>query len=583
LGIGALRPTEKAPGESFPIVSDARIDNRDELRRDLAAAPGATDDELILAAYRRWDECCAEHLLGDFAFVIWDAGRQRVFCACDRFCVKPLYWHSSNCLAAAATEIKSLLALEEVPRRLNEARFADFLTLQVEDPRSTVYRDIFRLPPAHSLTLDRHGARLRRYWALDPAHSLDLGHDADYEEAFRTAFLNAVECRLPADRPVGAMLSGGMDSSSIVAAARHLTARRGNGGAPVQTLSAVFDRVDGADEREYIEAVLAMGGLEPSYVRPELFDPLGDWEGAAWRGDEPEPNPQVSITRSLYEAAANAGLDCTLEGLGGDFVVSFGAERLTELAARGRWLTLLREARAFGRRADFVTTSMLLRKFAISPFLPEPVARARRARRERIAGLPEWSNGLALTPEFSERNHLADRYAELGRGREREPRDPRRAQYNVITSALVPVALGVVDRIAAGFGVEPRYPFLDSRLVELCLAMPPDQKLRDGYNRDILRRGLDDLLPPMIRWRPGKGRPGTYIEHSLPVVARNAMDDVLLGDPGRIDQYVDIGRVREQYRQCLAGGDANAWFPVFRVVVGAMWLRHAQERFGLEV
>src|SRR5207302_2028012 len=113
--------------------------------------------------------------------------------------------------------------------------------------------------------------------------------------------------------------------------------------------------------------------------------------------------------------------------------------------------------------------------------------------------------------------------------------------------------LGVVDRLSGIFGVEPRYPFLDSRLAELCLAIPAEQKLRAGYNRDIQRRALAQHLPPEIRWRTGKGAPGLHTAHTLPTKGRTVMDEVILGDGADIGRYVDIQALRAQYRMCLDG------------------------------
>jgi asparagine synthase (glutamine-hydrolysing) len=602
-GTGAARAYERdgvalghvgvAPGESrdelslvehraapLAIAADVRLDNRTELRNALGVAEATGDAELILAAYERWDEACPERLLGDFAFIIWDGRRRALFCACDRFAVKGLFWHRSTRLAAAATEIKALFALDQIPRRLNELRLADFLTLQIEDPAETIYRDVQRLAAAHSLTLTRDGARLRRYWHLDLGRAWENGADADYEEAFRTAFTRSVHSRLDDRDPVATMLSGGLDSSSVAVVARNELAARGR--LPLHSMSAIFDAVAESDEREYIHAVLATGGFQPHFVHPERLGPLDDWAGAAWRGDEPEPHGQVSIGRSLYAAASEAGARCLLDGLGGDFVVSFGAELLTELAVRGRWVSLWREAHALGR-SDFTTTRALLRTFVVAPFVPEAVTRWRMARGERKTGTPHWSGGTPIDPGFALRAGLGDRYDGRRVAREREPRDPRRAQAGWVTSAIVPLGLGIYDRIGRHFGVEPRYPFLDSQLVELCLSIPPDQKLRNGLNRDLVRRALGGSLPEAVRRRQGKGRPGVHIAHSLPATGRHVMDEVVLGDMEPLRPYVELARLREQYRRCLAGADAYAWFPIYRVVVAALWLQQAQARHGLQL
>ena len=134
------------------VTADARIDNRDELIAVLGLTgrpwEEITDAELILGAYRRWGERCPERLLGDFAFAIWDRRNQTLFCARDHFGVKHLYFYRSNPIFVFGSEIKALLCLPEVPRRLNEARLADYLMLISEDKSATLYQDIFRLPPA---------------------------------------------------------------------------------------------------------------------------------------------------------------------------------------------------------------------------------------------------------------------------------------------------------------------------------------------------------------------------------------------------------------------------------------------------
>ena len=281
-----------------------------------------------------------------FAFAIWDARSRRLFCACDRFAVRPLYWHRSSRLAAVATEIKALLALEAVPRRLNAVRLADILTLQFEDGRATAYQEIERLPPAHALILDATGARLRRYWSLRPDRAWRRATDAEYEEAFRETFFEAVRCRMQASEPVAALLSGGIDSSSIVSVARRLRCDAVPPAPPLHTFSALYPTTPGADEHEYIDAVIALGDLIPHFFEPETMGALDDWEGAAWRGDEPELHSAVSFARAAYPPIAAAGARCVLDGLGGDLAIPLGGERLTELAARGRWLTLAREIRA---------------------------------------------------------------------------------------------------------------------------------------------------------------------------------------------------------------------------------------------
>src|SRR5262249_6542489 len=158
------------------------------------------------------------------------------------------------------TEIKAILSVPDVPCELNELRIADHLSEVFEDNESTCYRHIHRLAPAHTLSLSRSGMRRRRYWALDPSRELRLSSDEEYAEAFREVFTEAVRCRLRSASPVGAMLSGGLDSSSITCGARELLKQEG---ARLHTFSTIFDNVPDCDERQYINAVLAQDGIDP--------------------------------------------------------------------------------------------------------------------------------------------------------------------------------------------------------------------------------------------------------------------------------------------------------------------------------
>jgi asparagine synthase (glutamine-hydrolysing) len=588
LGHGALNATPEATAEHLPLIhlgvaitADARLDNRAELIRELSVPNRAGDGALILAAYERWGEHCPERLLGDFAFAVWDGGRQRLFCACDRFAVKPLFWHRSDRLWAVATEIKALLALEEIPRRLNELRLADFLTTYLDDPESTIYLDVARLPAAHALTIDSRGAQLRRYWTVDGERSLRLRSDREYEEAYRAAFQEAVATRLRSDRPVAAMLSGGLDSSSIVVMARELVGGSGSEQPRLRTVSATFTAPPQADEREYIDAVLRAGGVEPLFVRPEAFGPLDDWPGTAWRGDEPEFVMQNTIYRALYSGAAELGSTAMLNGAGGDDVMPFGLILLTELARRGRWIRLVREARAYTRRANFEPGSLaLLREFAISPFLPHRLWLLRQRARPARTGQDGWVSGIPLQADFDRRLGLTPRYRP---GPLRRSTRPRLGQSAWLTTPNFTIYRTLEDRLAGLLGVEPRYPFLDSRLAELSMAVPEEQRLRNGYGRDLMRRALRDLLPPEVCRRTDKGLPGIHTGLTLPATGKELMDEVLLGEPGPIGGYVDMAAVRTQYRRCLNGAHSDDWYPVWRVVVAALWLSHARERFALEI
>lgn len=386
LGHRMLWTTPESLHERLPLVNksgdlaltaDARIDNRDELMTALGLnsrlREEMSDSELILRAYEQWGEGCPEKLLGDFAFAIWDRRRQVLFCARDHFGVKPFYYYCSPHVFAFASEIKALLCLREVPRRLNETRVADYLVPMLEDKAITFYQDILRLPPAHIMIADREGIHLRPYWALDPSRELRLGSDGEYAEAFRELFTEAVRCRLRSAFPVGSMLSGGLDSSSIVCVARELLAH--DGGRRLHTFSATFDELPGGDERCFINAVLSMGGLESHIVRADRVSPLHDISRVLHHEDEPFYAPNLFVHWALCNAAHRQGSHAILDGLDGDTTLAQRFEHLAELLQAGRWKSLVAEVIGLSRRLNRAPWKLFL-LYAVTPLAPEPIRQA---------------------------------------------------------------------------------------------------------------------------------------------------------------------------------------------------------------
>ena len=569
LGHRMLHTTPESLRERQPLVStsadlvltaDARLDNRDELCSLLPAPCGFTDAELILAAYERWAERCPEHLLGDFAFAIWDARRQIVFCARDHFGVKPFhYHHRPGRLFALASEIKGLLALPDVPRRLNETRVADYLVPLLEDKVITFYEDIVRLPPAHRMMVTREAVRIERYWALDPEREIHLKSDAEYAAAFREIFTEAVRCRLRSAFPVGSMLSGGLDSSSIVCVARKLLAEEGRG--PLHTFSAVFDEVPEADERPYINAVVARNRVAPHIVRGDQLSPLDDLDRMLAMQDEPFYAPNLFLHWGLYQAACAAAVRVILDGLDGDTTVSHGIGYLRELAGSGHWLRLAREVWGLSRQLDVSARRILLAK-VIKPLLPRAVRLSRtRAGSDRV-----------VAPDLARRVGLSDRVRAFDRDRLLPPRTEREDHHRTLNLGLIPLILEVADRAAHAWGLEPRYPYFDKRLVEFCLALPGNQKLHHGWTRVVLRRAMQDVLPPEIQWRIGKTdlSPG-FLRGMVDGAARPAIERLLAGG-GAVDAYVHLGSLRQAHARARSPGGERVALTVWKVLALSRWL-----------
>ncbi|MCH8225257.1 MAG: lasso peptide isopeptide bond-forming cyclase [Chloroflexi bacterium] len=591
LGHRMLQTTPESVNERMPLAdaagnliltADLRLDNRDELLATLGligpSRQQITDGALVLAAYQRWGTRCPEHLVGDFAFAIYDRSTHSLFCTRDRFGVKPFYYYSSPKGFAFASEIKALLELPETPRRLNEVRVADYLASVFDDTASTFYQDIYRLPPAHSMTVSPEGTKLRCYWSLDPSREIQLASVEDYAEAFKELFTQAVNRRLRSSYRVGSLLSGGLDSSAITCVARNLLAANNDG--QLSTFSAIFDEVAECDERFFINAVLSQNGVEPHYIHGDQLGPLTDLERVLWHQDEPLFCFNHFLNWSLYTTAARRGVRVILDGFDGDTTVSHGTGYLPELAMAGQWLTLAREVRGLGKNFGISPWKMMgdyIWQFGLKRRVwnRRPVRAARRiwglrgGRRRTTEPSPF---DKLFNPEFAQRIGLVERLRDF---QEPPPRSERMHHHTNLNWGVMPYTLEVLDRAAAAFSIEPRYPFWDQQLVEFCLALPPEQKIHRGWTRMVLRQALSGILPAEVQWRGGKSNLGPNFQHTLLAFERERLDDVIVKDPGPMEDYVDTTALRQAYARFGTQPTDDDTIMVWKGANLALWLRQS--------
>ncbi|MCL5271630.1 MAG: asparagine synthase-related protein [bacterium] len=530
------------------LTADARIDNRNELSAALFGGSSPhreiTDGELILAAWEKWGEDCAGHLLGDFAFAIWDATRRRLFCARDHSGVHPLVYYASPDLFAFASEIGALWAVPGIPRRLNETRVADFLAAFYEDKSATFYRDIYRLPPAHILTATTDNVTVRRYWALDPTRELRLPTDRDYVEHFRATFTEAVRCRTHCQAPVAAELSGGLDSSSIACVARR--ALREGRGRELHTITAVFpslaDDHPHLDDGRYVSQVTGLDGVIPHEVQVDNLNPLNRALGSL---DEHLNIPNLFMFQEFFARAAGQGARVLLSGHDGDSTVSNGLEYLRWLARSGRWPRLWSEASALARAQGGRRRAALWFCWVhgLRPAIPDFARNAWRFTMRRPKSGVQYFRGV-IRQDFARRTGLEERLAGLASEPLGGKPTIRDGHLAAITSGLHLCAMEGSNALASRAGVEHRYPFYDRRLIELCLALPLSLILRGGRTRHIFREAMTGMVPQGILDRLDKTDMSANFCYRLLAAGRPAIERFLYTEPDLIAPYVDLESVR---------------------------------------
>ena len=582
LGQGMLCTTPESLHETLPLAhrqgrfvltADARIDNRDDLLRQFGLPATTTDGALILAAYEKWGDESPAHLLGDFAFVVWDSSRRRLFAARDPSGVRPFhYYHRPGLLFAFATEIKALFCLPEIPRRPNERRIADYLAdIAHLDPAATAFEEIFRLPAGHRLTVDAGGIALSRYLSFNPSREIHLSSDAAYAEAFLEIFTEAVRCRLRSNRPVGSSLSGGMDSSAVVCVARKLLADAG--APPLHTFTQLFDNVPETDERQFSEAVCAQGPVIHHRVYPEGVDPLPDLSETSRHQDDLSAYWMMSLSTMVWREAAGAGVRVLLDGMDGDTTVSHGTAWLDELFRTGRWGRLADEIGGFAETMGTSRRRMWL-NLIIKPAAPLALHRAWTRLRGHYPTY--WDVSPFIQPDFQRRFDLSKRmYAfQSSAGVRGLARSARAAHMSDMDSGLFPISFEGQDASESVFAVELRHPFRDWRLMEFCLALPPEQKFRRGLTRVVMRNAMASLWPDVVRERKRKVNFNPVLTLLWEKYTRSQMGKFFSDASRHLEPYIDVAALR-QYHDTA---DPRIFYRTqgwlfWRVIILGIWLQ----------
>ncbi|HYC62943.1 MAG TPA: asparagine synthase-related protein [Thermoanaerobaculia bacterium] len=580
-GHAILYTTPESRNESQPlldaqlaIVADVRLDNRAELLSALNIHDASTGDAaLILAAYRKWGRGCAPRLEGDFAFAVWDQRERSLFCARDPFGVKQfVHARLAGKMFAFATEVRALLAIEEIPRDVDEKRIADFLAIYFDEPERTFHRAIRRLPGGCSLTLRDGEVTVDRYWSPErvrPLRFRGADRDARYAEGFREHFVRAVRERMRAAHPseVGAMLSGGLDSTSIACVARDELHSLID--APLPVFSWIFSDSMESDEREYQEAVIAAGGMRAITLDSAQLGASPWMDLEALLPDGPVYAPNHYLNNVAAREARTIGVRILLDGTGGDSTISRGRGRYHELFFRGRAIALARELRALARLRG--TNESLPRLFfgnVAAPMLPGALLAAALRLRGRTPST--FAPLKLLTPRTREASRVS-------MAKYTVPLSARSEHLAQLTSPMLADGLELLDRSMAMHRVEGRYPFFDRRLAEYCLSLPSDQKLAGGYTRIVARRAMAGIVPDAVRWRAGKGLPGLHIIVALRR-GRAILDDLFVRDPSVLAPYVDIDALRAMYAEFLSAKSVEfrSVIQLWSAAVLARWLREQQ-------
>lgn len=534
------QPMSSAHGR-YSVAFNGEIYNYIELRQQLAEMGYVfytdCDTEVLLRAYEAWGEDCVLHFNGMWAFALWDAQKQTLFCSRDRLGVKPFHYYRKGNHFVFGSELKQLIQDPAVPRVLDEPTLAANLIYGISDYNErTLLKDVVTLPGGCNLTVRLdvpHGCiasfQIRRYWQLNTDYYLQ-DPPQGYAALIGEEFSRSVRWRLRSDAKIGALLSGGLDSSCIVAEVGAQLAAAGKDPAAFETFTSCYHDAPEHDERHFAQLAAQSAGCSWVPVYPQPVDIAKDFEQLTWHCEGITGFSVLALYKMLDTVAAR-GVKVVLNGQCGDETM-FGYERyyayyFADLFKRGKWRTLARE---FGQAShnSRLTVGQLAAYYA---YFNIPAVRNRR--REK-----------ATAPYLQRRVFEALPYETIAK--QIYPGDLRRLQYNELTATQLPHILRFDDRIYMAHAIESRVPFVDYRFVEAAAKIPPNHKIRNGYTKSLMREYIDDKLPQEVTWRTNK------IGFSAPTAqwVRGFSQDYLLDltENARSAPFFRLDKVRELLR-----------------------------------
>ena len=529
------------------LVFNGEIYNFIELREELCGK-GHTfrsggDTEVILHACEEWGRECLSRFTGMWAFALWDSRKQELFCARDRFGIKPFYYTRVSDMILFASEIKALLVHPEVGREPDDPLLLAFLAWGVLDHTGgTMFDGVHQLPPAHRITFSRSGAGTpEQYW--DMAMNPEAGNPWPEEDerastAFRDLLTDAVRIHLRSDVPVGTCLSGGIDSSTLAVIINRLIRAEAprSVGDRQKTFSIVFSDPR-FDEGTYIDQVVAAAEVDAKRITIGPEEILRDLPRLLSMQDEPFGSLSIYAQYRVMELAS-CSVKVVLDGQGADEqlggYLGYQGSYLRGLLHDLHLSTALSEmAGSYRHHSGFFMG-------AIGQVL------VRSERRSLLRGdIPPISRYTGSLDEVLKREILA---------------------------TSLPALLHWEDRTSMAFSIESRVPFLDHRVVEFLATLPLHQKIRNGVTKYILRKAIQGLVPEAIRCRMDKMGFVTPEAVWMKEGLRPFVLEILTSPSFRARKYWDAEKVLASYTSYIEG--RSAYSPeIWRIVCTELWLR----------
>lgn len=486
-----------------------------------------TDTEVILASYLEFGSDCVKHFNGQWSFAIYDNVRQEVFCSRDRFGIKPFYYTVQDSKLIFASEIKALKLVSNTSYSIDDKAVQNFLAYGMHDyNNNSFYKEIKQLPKGSNMiiAMDTLDLKFDEYYSLDGIN-VKSQQSTDIED-FRNLLVDSISIRLRADVPIGSALSGGLDSSIIALNAEKLVADRYK-----KTYSIVYES-EKVNESKYLQDVLKGSKIVNKSMSPDYNTLNAMVDEVLYHQDEPFDGYSVIAQAYLFKEASREGIKVMLDGQGADEI----------LAGYEKFYFQYLKSKIFSNPLMVVKQVLQLKKqfpqFKIFERLYQYIARNK-------SKYPSWIkevDGLTILPKY------------------KVEKDILSISKNLLNNLGIAALLRYEDRNAMAYGIESRVPFLDHRLVEFCLSLPENLKVKGSKTKWILRESMKNIIPESLYNRTNKLGFATPHQSWLEAHKGYIIDQINL-DKSALSKYVDFDSFNYK-------GQA-----LWRVLIVGKWLR----------
>ena len=568
-----------AEHQSFVLLDgDIHADLTKEQANRKESKDSPSDAQWLLTAFRKHRHQLLDNLAGDFAFALWDHDRQELTLARDAFGSRPIFFYKDRHTFAFASEIKGLRRLSWMKTSLNRERIADYLLASLEgiNKHCTFYENIYRVPAGSYLTVSGRSYQAHKYWTPSTDTREHLSSN-DSIEAFTTTFREAVACRYRAPARTGVLLSGGIDSCSIVGSASEIIST------PLNTFSLISGEHDTeCEESQSVAIMQARGNLNARNLKPsevsKIAPPISSFVSKI---DNPFTASLLAGPIPLYAMAQEGDLKTILDGVDGDVVTSLTGNHQWFLANEFGIMTGLREMR---NEASYYDSHAEFPK-AIAAFLFRRLGNRLISRSNPIRSLFRRTQGIRtretdiadapIKRAFAKETHVEDRFRQqLENEHPSYPFTIKEACSQTLTAPYIAAALERYEEAAACYGLQASHPFMDRRLVELCLRLPWHHRIHHGEPKWILRQAMKRVLPKEIFSQYKIANIGHWF---IQEVFRN----YLIQNPKppswlleRLEDFIEIDELKQSWKRAIDLPDEEYDDLLSSSIILGEWIRH---------